>query len=150
SKPLYCWSAGIEGSLDQRACGVLPAGADDFLDSPQVRWPFSLAIPSTKCAFARRVSSLALAGLAATECSRRLVGRGAMGVAPSDGPISRVGNRAEKHAIGLFLSIVDLLFFEMERETADDADITDQRRRRSFSKSSALSAVGLIAALLHP
>ena len=38
-----------------------------------------------------------------------------MGFTPGDGPISRLGNRAEKHAIGLLLSVVRLLFFEIGR-----------------------------------
>src|SRR5439155_9938635 len=69
------------------------------------------------------------------------------------GSISRLGNSAEKHAIGILLSLIDLLFFELGRETADDADITDKRGRRSFSKvsaKSALSVVRFIAALLSP
>src|SRR4029077_376727 len=111
---MYCWSAGVERSLDQRAGGLLPAGADDFLDCAQVRRPVALAIPPSECVFARRISCLALASLATTKCSRRLAGRGAMGFAPGDGPISRLGNRAEKHAIGPLLSVVDLLFFEIE------------------------------------
>jgi len=110
---MYRWSVGIERNLDQRTSGLLPAGAYDFLDSAQVRRPFALAIPSFECAFARRIGCLAVAGLATTECSRRLAGSGAMGFASGDGPISRLGNRAEKHAIGFFLSVVDLLFFEI-------------------------------------
>ena len=74
-----------------------------------------------------------LAGLATTKCSRRLAGSGAMGVAPGDGPISRLGNRAEKHAIGLLLSVVDLLLFEMGRATTDYADNTDKGHRRPES-----------------
>ena len=126
---MHRWSTGIERNLDQRASSVLPAGAYEFLDSAQVRRPVALAIPSFECAFARRIGCLALADLAAIECSRRVAGSGAMGFAPRDGPISRLGNRAEEHTIGLLLSLVDLLFFEMERETADDADITDRPRR---------------------
>src|SRR4029077_17973482 len=110
---MYCWSAGVERSLDQRAGGLLPAGADDFLDCVQVCRPFALAIPPSECVFARRISCLALAGLATTKCSWRLAGSGAMGFASGDGRISRLGNRAEKHAIGPLLSVVDLLFFEI-------------------------------------
>src|SRR5215813_3477411 len=55
-----------------------------------------------------------------------------MGFAPRDGPISRLGNRAQEHAIGLPLSLVDLLFFENGGETAN----------------SALSVVRFIAALI--
>ena len=110
---MYRWSVGIERNLDQRTGGLLPVGAYDFLGGAQVRRPFALALPSFECAFACRISCLAVAGLATTKCSRRLAGSGAMGFASGDGPISRLGNRAEKHAIGLLLSVVDLLFFEM-------------------------------------
>ncbi len=125
---MYRWSVGIERNLDQRTGGLLPAGAYDFLDTAQVRRPFALAIPSFECAFARRIGCLipsfecafarrigclVVASLATTKCSRRLAGSGAMGFASGDGPIGRLGNRAEKHAIGLLLSVVDFLFFEM-------------------------------------
>ena len=89
---MYRWSAGIERNLDQCARGLLPAGADNFLDRTQVRRPVALAIPSFERAFARWIGCLALADLATTKCPRRVAGSGAMGFAPSDGPISRVGN----------------------------------------------------------
>ena len=46
-----------------------------------------------------------------------------MGFASGDGPISRLGNRAEKHAIGLLLSVVDILFFEIECSNPRTGDL---------------------------
>ena len=124
--------------MDQREGGLLPAGAYDFLDSAEGRRLSPMAIPFSECAFARRIGRPALAGLATTECSRRVAGSGAMGFAPGDGPISRLGNRAEKHTIGLLLPVFDLLFFEMGRATGDYADNTDEGHRGSESVPAAV------------
>ena len=124
--------------MDQRAGGLLPAGAYDFLDSAQGRRLSPMAIPFSECAFARRIGRPALAGLATTECSRRVAGSGAMGFAPGNGPISRLGNRAEKHAVLPLLSIIDLLLFEMGTATTDYAHNTDKGHRRSKSVSAAV------------
>ena len=118
--PCIVGPLGLKEVWTSASGSLLPAGAYDFLDFAQVRRPFALAIPSSKCAFARGISCLALAGLATTECSGRLAGSGAMGFAPGDGPISRLGNRAEKHAIGLLLSVVRLLFFEIGVQQSKD------------------------------
>lgn len=133
--------------MDQRAGNLLPAGAYDFLDFAQVRRPFALAIPSSKCAFARGVSGLALAGLATTECSRRLAGSGTMGFAPGDGPISRLGNRAEKHAIGFLLSVVRLLFFEIGCSNPRTSGI---RFALAANWRALLVAFCFVFSLLHP
>jgi hypothetical protein len=97
-----------------------------------------MAIPFSECAFARRIGRPALAGLATTECSRRVVGSGAMGFAPGDGPIRRLGNRAEKHTIGLLLPVFDFLFSKMGRATTDYADNTDKGDGKSKSVTAAV------------
>ena len=78
----------------------------------------------------------------------------ALGVAPGDGAIGRLGDGAQKHAVVPLLSFVDFLFFEMARATTDDADNTDGRhketRRGSFQSAPAavkkLPVVGIIRA----
>ena len=133
--------------MDQRAGSLLPAGAYDFLDFAQVRRPFALAIPSSECAFARRISCLALAGLATTECSRRVAGGGTMGFAPGDGPISRLGNRAEKHAIGLLLSVVVFCFLKSDAAIQGRA-VSGSLLRRTGERCSLLFALSLVFFIL--
>lgn len=91
-----------------------------------------------------------------------------MGFTSGDGPISRLDNGAEKHAIRFLLSVVDLLFFEMGGRTADQAEQrsgnqivlvvvlfvenTANRGRgggRKTCATSALSVVHFLFALFH-
>ena len=62
-----------------------------------------------------------------------------MGFAPGDGPISRLGNRAEKHAIRL-LSVVRLLFFEIG---CSGRAVSGSLLRRTGERCSLLFALSL-------
>jgi len=70
-----------------------------------------------------------------------------MGFTPGDGPISRLGNRAEKHAIGLLLSIVRLLFLEIGGSNPGAGAI---RFVLASNWRASLFAFWFVVILLHP
>src|SRR6266550_4715886 len=75
----------------------------------------------------------------------------ALGIAPDNGAIGRLGDRAQKHAVVPVLSFVDLLFFEMARATTDHADGRHKETRMGTFQSAPatgkkLPLVGIIRA----
>src|SRR6266536_3348694 len=118
--------ARTEGNLDQHASSLLPARANDFLGAAQVRRLKSVALSHPERVDARRIGGIALARPSTTRRSRRLARRGSMGVAPRDGTISRLGDRAEKYAVLLVLSSVDLLLLKLGKAIADNPDETNR------------------------
>src|SRR6266700_3161746 len=62
----------------------------------------------------------------------------ALGIAPDNGAIGRLGDGIKKYSIVPVLSFIDFLFFEMARATTDDADNTDgghKETRRGTSQN---------------
>ena len=55
----------------------------------------------------------------------------ALGIAPDNGAIGRLGDGIEKYSIVPVLSFIDFLFFEMARATTDDADNTDSGHKET-------------------
>ena len=84
--------ARAEGNLDQHASGLLSARADDLLGAAQVRRLASLPVSHAKHVAPRGIGDITMVRSPKTRGPRRMVGRGAMGVAPRDGAISRLGD----------------------------------------------------------
>ncbi len=118
--------ARAEGNLDQHASSLLPARANDLLGAARVRRLKSVALSHPKRGDACRIGGTALARPSTARRSWRLARRGSMGVAPRDGTISRLGDRAEKYAVLLVLSPVDLLLLKLGEAIADNTDETSR------------------------
>src|SRR5438093_865227 len=129
--------ARAEGNLDQHASSLLPARANDLLGAAQVRRLKSVALSHPKRGDACRIGGTALARASTARRSWRLARRGSVGVAPRDGAVSRLGDRAEKYAVLLVLSPVDLLLLKLGEAIADN---TDETSRGQFDVRSAATA----------
>ena len=57
----------------------------------------------------------------------------ALGIAPDNGAIGRLGDGIKKYSIVPVLSFIDFLFFEMARATTDDLDNTDGGHKETSS-----------------
>ena len=84
--------AGAEGNLDQYASGLLSPCADDFLGTAQIRGVKPLAVSHPQRVNARGIGGITLAPPSTTRGSWRMARRRAVGVAPCDGAVSRVGD----------------------------------------------------------
>ena len=118
--------ARAEGNLDQHASSLLPARANDLLGAARVRRLKSVALSHPKRGDACRIGGTALARPSTARRSWRLAGRGIVGVASRDGAVSRLGDRAEKYAVLLVLSPVDLLLLKLGKAIADNTDETSR------------------------
>src|SRR5215831_12690324 len=123
---MYRWAAWAEGDLDQHASSLLPARADDLRGTAQVRRFKSVALSHPERGDACRIGGAALARASTARRSWRLVRRGIVGVAPRDGTISRLGDRAEEYAVLLVLSPVDLLLLKLGKAIADNTHETSR------------------------
>jgi len=119
-------AARAEGNLDQHASSLLPAGANDLLGAAQVRRYKSVALSHPERGDACRIGGTALARASTARRSWCLARLGIVGVASRDGPVSRLGDRAEKYAVLLVLSPVDLLVLKLGKAFADKTDETSR------------------------
>src|SRR6266536_2819680 len=105
---MHCWPPRIEGDLDHHSRGLLPTSAHDLLGFTQVRRLKSSAISYSQCTHARRLGGIALAGAATTSGSRSMARSSALGVAPNNGAIGRLGDRIKKYSVVPVLPFIDL------------------------------------------
>ncbi len=86
------WTARVQGNLDDAAGNLLPDGPHCFLGVAQIYRIKSVPISLAQRADARRLSGSALARVAATQCSRRMVRRTPLGGASGYRAIGRLGD----------------------------------------------------------
>src|SRR5438309_4902357 len=119
---MYRRAARAQGNLDQHASSLLAAGADDLLAAAHGHRFKSVALSHPERGDACEIGGTALARASTARRSWRLARRGIVGVASRDGAVSRLGDRAEKYAVLLVLSPVDLLLPKLAEAIAVNTD----------------------------